>query len=96
VFKSGVAPFWNLSPSPFKKRDTGEELKISEASRYTYKAYKRDAVPRYTYRVYKRDAVPRYTHRAYKRDEVPLSQTLPLPLFKGKRDKGGWGYQIKA
>jgi hypothetical protein len=83
VFKSGVAPFWNLSPSPFKKRDTGEELKISEASRYTYKAYKRDAVPRYTYRV-------------YKRDEVPLSQTLPLPLFKWKGDKGGWGYQIKA
>jgi len=70
VFKSGVAPFRNLSPSSFSKRDTGEELKISEASRYTY--------------------------RVYKRDEVPLSQTLPLPLFKGKGDKGGWGYQIKA
>ena len=27
----------------------------------------------------------------------PLFPKLfPLPLIKGKRDKGGWGYQIKS
>jgi len=33
--------------------------------------------------------------REFKRGEAPLSPPFPLPLIKGKGDKGGWGYHIK-
>jgi len=29
-----------------------------------------------------------------KRGEAPLLIIFPLPLIKGKGDKGGWGHQI--
>jgi hypothetical protein len=31
----------------------------------------------------------KYTCKEFKRDFVPLPQTFPLPLGKGKGDKGG-------
>jgi len=31
----------------------------------------------------------RYAYREYKRGEAPLLKFLPLPLIKGKGDKGG-------
>jgi len=34
--------------------------------------------------------------KEFKRGETPLFISFPLPLIKGKGDKGGWGYQIKT
>ena len=31
----------------------------------------------------------------FKRGEASLKKPSPLPLIKGKGDKGGWGYLIK-
>jgi len=37
----------------------------------------------------KRGEASKYTCKEFKRDFVPLPQTFPLPLIKGKGDRGG-------
>jgi len=32
----------------------------------------------------------------FKRGEAPLLKIFPLPLIKGKGDKGGWDYLMKT
>ena len=64
---------------------------------------KRSEAPQHAYREFERDFVPlsppppspskeRDIKGESKRGEASLIYPFPLPLAKGKEDKGGWGY----
>jgi len=78
--------------------------KRGEAPEHAYRELKRYEVPEHAYREFERDFVPlsppppsplfgwRDTKGELKRGEASLIYPFPLPLDKGKGDKGGWGY----